>query len=181
MRHSLLLLALACLPATLRAQPLTSHPVVERITTEGLLIDDTQRVILPRPLVSPGMSAEAQREAFSQLVGARRLDKYLQDSVVAPFKLTIEEVGATQAGATARGLDLWFIVHGNLDLINREGLMSGMMGGGQQPERMAESGFETYAKSVDETQPEPSTARPPWACWSAASTSTASRSSIGWW
>lgn len=150
MRLFLLICAVVFPCAATTAQSISQHPVIERLTTEGFSVDDGQRAWLTKPLVTPDMPADAQRQAFSDLVGSRRLEKYLQNSVVAPFKLKIETVRKTADNSAVRSLDLYFVVRGDLKIINEKELLSGMMGDSEKAkEHLADSGFETYAETID--------------------------------
>lgn len=148
----LIAVLLALAPAVCRAQftKTTEHPVVAELTAKGFEIDGAVIKLRP-PLATPDMTAEQQRVAFADLVGSRRMDKYLQDSVVASYKLDIDDLGETTGQGTVRRLDLYFVVHGSLKLIHEKELLSSLMGGEKAAAAVEDSGFETYAKPLDES------------------------------
>lgn len=132
--------------------PLTEHPVVARMTTEGFPVAEGESVKLAAPLVTPAMTAEEQRAALSELVGARRLDQYTSDSVVAPIKLSVDTVRETPSGDKVRGLDLWFVARGDLDLVHEKELLGDVLSPGgktRAPDDEGGEGFETYVKPLD--------------------------------
>ncbi|TWT78573.1 hypothetical protein Pla123a_13660 [Posidoniimonas polymericola] len=159
LRSIAILLVLA--PAACWAQftKTTEHPLVAELTTKGFEIDGAPIKLLP-PLVTPDMPADEQRAAFAGLVSERRMEKYLQDSVVASYKLDIDDIGQTAERGTVRRLDLYFVVHGSLQVIHEKELLSSLMGGEKTASAAAESGFETYAKPLDESAERPDTLPP---------------------
>ncbi|TWT37277.1 hypothetical protein KOR34_22250 [Posidoniimonas corsicana] len=153
---ALLVLLLAPTAAPAQHTTTTDHPVVKQLTTEGVEAIGGARIKLLPPLVTPGMPADQQRQAFADLVGERRMDKYLQDSVVASYELDIQDLGKTADRGTIRRLDLYFVVRGNLNIIHQKNLLSGFMNNEETSQAVAESGFETYVKPVDEAAEKPS-------------------------
>lgn len=128
-----------------------AHPVIEKITGPGVLTVDGKTVPLTAPLVTPDMPAERQKAAFTKLVGAQRYKRYMMDSISAPFEISVDTLRKAADGDNVRGVDLYFIAHGNLDIIHEKDLLNKIMGD-KPPQQDNE--FETYAKPVDESKPE---------------------------
>jgi hypothetical protein len=98
------------------------NPLFQSLQNPGFALDGTARVTLPAPLVADGLDATAQQAALAKIVGDRYpVEEFTRPSVVAPFVLKLPKAsGATAAG---RGVDLWFIVHGDLDDLAKDDIL----------------------------------------------------------
>ena len=76
-------------------------------------------VPIAAPTLVDGMSADRQSAALAKVAGsAEKLKEMARDSVTAPFILRPPQDRKSAAGDTLRGVDLWFIVHADLDAID---------------------------------------------------------------
>lgn len=142
------------------AQQITQHPVIAQLTSDGVAVGGGESLTLGPPVVTPDMSADAQRQSLTRLVGSRQLDRFMRDSVVAPFELDIQTVRDANNRAKVRRLDLAFAAHASLQLIHERELLSKVFGGEDASRRMQQSGFETYGEPVDK-QATPTAGAPP--------------------
>ncbi|QDU90859.1 hypothetical protein Pla175_42720 [Pirellulimonas nuda] len=136
------------------AEPLSPHPVVNELATEGFEVAEGVRVIVSPPTVDASMDAEAQRAAVAALVGELRMEQFMKDSVVSPFELSIGEAGAELPSAKVRTLDLAFVAYGKLAVVRDKDLMQSVLGGGRGGEgrEAEEDGFEKYGEGLTQQE-----------------------------
>ena len=84
-------------------------------------------VRLPEPLLRDGLSEEDRRAALKGAVDLP-LDDFLRDSVNAPFKLKVRDV--PYPGGVVRLVNLWFVVHADLDEIDMDDISGRSKKGG---------------------------------------------------
>jgi hypothetical protein len=110
-------LGLALMTATPAVEPAhEANPAYREVLGAGLVLDGT-KVILPSPILTDGMSADAQRQALEAMAGsAKKVEDLLRDSVSAPFILKVRDIPSR--GGTIRAADLWFAVHADLAAVD---------------------------------------------------------------
>jgi hypothetical protein len=80
------------------------------------------RVTLPAPLVPDGVAAAAQQAVLAKIVGDRYpVDEFVRPSVVAPFVFKLPKSSGN--AAAARGVDLWFVVYGDLNDLAKDDIL----------------------------------------------------------
>jgi hypothetical protein len=91
------------------------------LRTDGFTIEGA-RVAFPKPVLTDGMSAGAQRSALKGVAGSEgKLEDLLRDSVTAPFVMKVaDEKGS--GGTILRRADLWFVVRAELDALDPAGI-----------------------------------------------------------
>jgi hypothetical protein len=105
-----LVLVFAASPQTCRA----ADEVFNALTKQGIRVSDKEAMMLPKPILSDGMSAADQRRAIeAQVAGRYDWDTFTRKAVVAPFLLKISE-GTADSGPIGRRIDLYFVAYGNL-------------------------------------------------------------------
>ena len=115
-----------------------SNPIYRELQAHGLSLGGSLYEF-PAPAIQDGMTAEAHREAFEGVAGSkRRADDLLRNSVTAPFLLKLRDLPA-EGGATLRAIDLWFVVHADLDAID-----PGAVGPGVQGSKPVSAGNMTF-------------------------------------
>ena len=99
-----------------------TNPLFQSLQKPGFELDGTARVTLPAPLVADGLDATAQQAVLAKIVGDRYpVDEFVRPSVVAPFVLKLPKTSGN--AAAARGVDLWFIVYGDLDDLAKDDIL----------------------------------------------------------
>jgi hypothetical protein len=89
-----------------------------------------QTLKLPAPTMPDGLDKAGQAKVLQKLAGDDYpLDELLRASIVAPHVFKFRELDAGAGDERARGVDLWFIAHGNLDWLTSKTLQ-GQFGGG---------------------------------------------------
>lgn len=84
-------------------------------------------VSMPRPSMSDGLDAAAQASVLKTVAGKYPLDRFLKNSIVAPFTLkreTIKDSGGTRVG---HRVDLWFVAYGPLAAIRDKDMFAAMV------------------------------------------------------
>jgi len=94
----------------------TANPLFQDLQTQGIAIHGDVRVKLTAPTLGDGLDEVSQQAILKKTIGNRYpLEEFVRDSVVAPLVLKFPDV---QRGVVAaRGVDLWFIVHGDLNAL----------------------------------------------------------------
>jgi hypothetical protein len=95
-----------------------ANPLFQELRTKGFFVAGDMHPALPAPSMPDGLDTAAQQAALAKIVGERyRVDEFVRDSVVAPFVLKFPNVRGD--AITARGIDVWFIVHGDLNELSK--------------------------------------------------------------
>lgn len=98
------------------------NTLYQSLQNPGFELAGTARVVLPAPIVADGLDAAAQRAALGKIVGDRYpVDEFVRPSVVAPFILKLPKTSGTETAA--RGVDLWFIVYGDLNDLAKDDVL----------------------------------------------------------
>jgi len=109
------------------AAPASPHPVVAQLIEEGLALEGDAVVKVTAPLVTPQMAAAEQEQALKNLLGTSLYARYLADRIVAPQKIIVKTEQKLGRQGAIRRLDQYFVVYGDLAMIQEEGLMNDFM------------------------------------------------------
>jgi hypothetical protein len=91
-----------------------ANPLFDELRMRGVAIDGRTNAPLPAPTMADGLDAAAQHAVLEKIVGDRYpTAEFVRNSVVSPMVLKFRDVRA--GDAVARGVDLWFVVYGELD------------------------------------------------------------------
>jgi hypothetical protein len=105
----LLLLALHADPGHAAANPL-----YRELTEAGLEVGPGMRAKLPPPTLPDGLPAAEQTAVIKKLTAADySYPEFTRRSVVAPHLLRLRDVSPADPKAPARGVDVWFVAHGD--------------------------------------------------------------------
>jgi hypothetical protein len=112
-------LALAPLAATgQEIDHLKDNEILKAVQTAGVKSSDGVVAKLPEFTLTDGLDAAEQRAGMEKIADRNHpVDALLRKAVTAPFVLKISDA---QPDATMRRIDLWFVVHGDLDKISDE-------------------------------------------------------------
>lgn len=92
----------------------TANPLFQELLTQGIVLKNDVRAKLPPPTLVDGLDEAAHQATLGKIVGDRySVDEFARNSVVAPYVLKFSDV--RNGEVVARGVDLWFIVYGDLD------------------------------------------------------------------
>lgn len=133
--HSLLLLAALILVLPIRLQAGDdfhgrTNSLFKELLDKGIAVTDGKALKLPAPTMPDGLDKAAQVKVLKALAGDDYpLDELLRPSIVAPQIVKFRDVDAGTPDARGRGVDLWFIAHGNLDFLTAKNLQGQFSGG----------------------------------------------------
>ncbi len=152
-----LLLSVAALlliaPCSHADDPVSPHPGVHQLATEGFEAADGVQVTVAAPAVDVTMDAEAQRAALEDVFGETRMKLFMKDTVTAPFDLDIGTADADLPDSIVRTLDLHFVAYGKLAVVRDKNLMQSVVGGERgNAEDAEEDGFEKYGEGLTEAE-----------------------------
>jgi hypothetical protein len=94
----------------------SQNPLFRELREKGVEVDEG-RVPMPAPIMPDGLNAAAQVKILEQLAGQEySVEELTRNSPVAPFILRINDLKPSDPKAPTRGVDLWFVVYGSLDM-----------------------------------------------------------------
>lgn len=104
------------------AQPPAKHEdqnsLYKNLIDTGLDAGGKEKVKFPKPTMPDGLTAEKQTEIIKALIakdypGADGYANFTRESPVAPQLLRISNLSGGDAKAPVRGVDVWFVAHGD--------------------------------------------------------------------
>ena len=94
-----------------------ANPLYRELRETGAVIAGKERVTLPAPSIADGLSAAQQQKAIQQVAGEDyTVEELVRPSVVTPFVLKLRDIKSDDPEAPIRGMDLWFVVYGSLEM-----------------------------------------------------------------
>src|SRR5262245_6121557 len=93
-----------------------ANPLYRELRSPGLVIRRDLRTELPAPTMPDGLMPAEQTAVIKKLIGSTyTLDEYTRKSVVAPYSLRLRDIKTSDPKVPARGVDVYFIAHGDFD------------------------------------------------------------------
>ena len=116
--------------------PAASHearnPLFKELLDPGLVVGPGVRAKFPPPTMPDGLDPAKQKAVIAQLIGADyRYDDFVRASVVAPQLLKLRDVTPADPKAPARGVDVWFVAHGDFALTDDEKFLERLVNTGR--------------------------------------------------
>jgi hypothetical protein len=97
----------------------TLNPLFQELHSQGFALTRDSRLKLPSPALADGRDDAAQQAALVKIIGGRYpVSEFARNSVVAPFVFKFPDIRREEVAA--RGVDVWFIVHGDLDDLSKD-------------------------------------------------------------
>lgn len=126
----------------------TQNPLYAELQEGAVRAEGQVLAALPAPTMPDTADAQATAAALQTIPLRVPQREFLRDSVVAPYALKVGELTDTAVGIRLRSVDIWFVVHGELQVLqqNRE-LLEGFLreSNGEihtlQPEELAARGI----------------------------------------
>jgi hypothetical protein len=155
--YALALTLLAASPAQPPAKHEDQNPLYKNLLDPGIDAGGGMKVKFPAPTMPDGLDAAKQTAVIKELVG-NQYDEFTRKSVVAPQVLKIRDVAGGDPKAPVRGVDVWFVVHGDFKLLEDDKFLdkltssnkSGGKGGPLTKEDLAKR--KIVLKAEDETR-----------------------------
>ncbi len=129
------LLSVAAQPAA-PAKHDEQNPLFKRLVEDGLEVGPKVKTKFPAPTMADGLEAKKQTEIIKGLIAKDyAYDEFTRVSVLAPQLMKIRDVAGADPKTPARGVDVWFVVHGDVKLLDDDKfldklLTAGKAGGG---------------------------------------------------
>lgn len=99
-----------------------ANPLFDELVKQGVPASADKRLLLAPPTLADGLDNAGQQAILAKIVGDRYpVNEFVRDSVVAPFVLKFPEIGGATAGA--RGVDVWFVVYGDLNDLSKDDVL----------------------------------------------------------
>ncbi len=113
--NAILLVALSLAPAQPAADKHDEqNPLFKKLTETGLDVGGKEKTKFPAPTMADGLTGAQQTAVIKSVIGTDySYDEFVRDSVVAPQILKIRDIPGGDPKAPARGVDVWFVVHGD--------------------------------------------------------------------
>jgi len=105
--------------------------IVEDLVTRGVPLQSDATVVLPKPQMPDGLTRDAQQKALAKAAGKHPLDRFLRESVVAPFSLEIISVDDKAGKRRGQRVDFCFVAYGTLAEIIEQDLFGDLAGTGE--------------------------------------------------
>jgi hypothetical protein len=117
------------------AQPPASHDantLYKQLLDPGLSVGGEFRAKLPPPSMPDGLDAARQKAVIQGVIGGdHSYDEFTRKSVVAPQVLKLRDVTPSDPAAPARGVDVWFVTHGDFALLDDEKFLERLSNAGR--------------------------------------------------
>lgn len=131
MNPAFVAIALAVVAA---GKPAVDNPVFSALVGEGVVMSDRRAIKLPPPILPDGLDAAGQRAALQRAADANiPLDRLLQKSFYAPVVVKVRTLKAENSSdderPAVRAVDLWFVVHGDWDVLTSKEFLESLAGG----------------------------------------------------
>lgn len=102
---------------------LQKNSLFKELLDKGVAVTDKQSLKLPAPSMADGLDKAGQMQVIKKLAGEDYpLEELLRNSIVAPHIYRFRDFDAEAADARGRGVDLWFVAFGNLELLQSDKL-----------------------------------------------------------
>lgn len=126
--HALALAAVLTAPAQPPAKHEDGNPLYKNLVENGLAIGG-KAVKFPAPSMADGLTAAQQTAVIKGLIGSDYgLDEFARDSVVAPYLMKIRDLPGGDAKSAPRGVDVWFVLHGDFKLLDDDKFLDRIIG-----------------------------------------------------
>lgn len=107
------------------------NPLYRSLLETGVRVGPDLRARLPSPTLPDGLSAADQKAVLDRLLGNEySFAEFTRRSVVAPQLLKLRDVTPSDPKAPARGVDVWFVVHGDLKALDDDKFLERLVGAG---------------------------------------------------
>ena len=108
---------------------LPDNPIFKELVERGITLANGKPVKLPRPIMGDNLDAAAQRAAIEKVSDARHpAEDLLGNSRYAPVMVKIGTVRRPKAeGPAGRSVDLWFVAHGDWDILTSQKFLESAM------------------------------------------------------
>ncbi len=111
------------MPTTARAAD-----VVSELIDQGVKLHSGATISLTPPKMADDLSRDQQQAALKQAAGKHPLDRFIRNSIVAPYSLDITSVDNVAVARRGQRTDFCFVAYGSLSTIIDQDLFSALAG-----------------------------------------------------
>ncbi|MBI2824770.1 MAG: hypothetical protein HYX69_08795 [Planctomycetia bacterium] len=115
-----------------------SPEVFEDLITRGVAVESGERLTVPGPRLPDGLTREQQDKALREAAGKHPLDRFLRDSIVAPFSFDITSADDASGKRRGQRVDFCFVAYGRIQSIIHHDLFQELVGSQEAREPDAE-------------------------------------------
>lgn len=109
------------------------NPLYKQLLDPGLLISPDLRAKLPPPTMPDGLDNAKQTALIRGLLGNDySYEEFTRKSVVAPQLLKIRDITPSDPAAPARGVDVWFVAHGDFKTTEDDKFLDRLLTAGRE-------------------------------------------------
>ena len=131
----LLVGAFAFAPSQPPKEPTTheaKNPLYKSLLDPGLSVGPDAKAKFPAPSIPDGLDAAKQKAVITGLIGNDyTYDDFTRKSVVAPQVLKLRDVAPSDPKTPARGVDVWFVAHGDLKALDDDKFLDRLVNAGR--------------------------------------------------
>lgn len=130
--YALVVAAIAAAPAQPPAKHESLNPLYKKLTDSGIDVGAKEKVKFPAPIMPDGLTAAQQKEVIKKLIaGDYSWDDFTRKSVVASQLTKIRDIPGGPDKAQVRGVDVYFVVHGDFKKLQDDKFLDRLVGAGQ--------------------------------------------------
>lgn len=111
-----------------QANPPADNPILRELIDRGVRLQSGQFVRLPAPLAPDGLDAKQQEPLVRKAAGKHPVDRFVRNSVVAPFSLEIESIDDATGNRNGQRADFYFVAYGTLAALIEDNLLGDLAG-----------------------------------------------------
>lgn len=109
-----------------------NNPLFKSVLEDGFAVSPKDKVKLPAPTLPDGLDAAKQKAAIMALIADDyKFDQFAEKSVVAPQLLKIRDIKSGDPKLPPRGVDVWFVVYGDLKSLEDDKFLDRIMNAGR--------------------------------------------------
>jgi hypothetical protein len=128
----LLVASLAVSAQPPKANHAADNPIFKSLLDPGLPVGADAKAKLPPPTMPDGLDAAKQKAVIENVIkGEYDFETFTRKSVVSPQLLRIRDVTPSDPKAPARGVDVWFVAHGDLKALDDEKFLDRLVNAGK--------------------------------------------------
>ena len=111
--------------------PTSENTVFEELIRQGVQTSDGTDYRLPPPVLSEGLDAAGQQAAIAKIPRFRgTVEDFLAKSFYAPVIVKVRTLKRpSDEGPSVRAIDVWFVAHGDWEVLNSEDFIKSITGG----------------------------------------------------
>ncbi len=130
--YALAFAALATAPAQPPAKHEDQNPLYKRLLDPGLDVGAGAKAPFPAPTMPDGLDA-AKQTAILKATIAKEYDyaEFTRNAVPAPYLMKIRDIKPSDPKAPARGVDVWFVAHGDFKLLEDDKFLDRLTNAGK--------------------------------------------------